>query len=82
MVKIAMTLMELENSVGALVGSTLSQCRRVDIWSWTMGNRNSYATYLDLDDKDMGQYLYQSRHKRYHRNAKVMQHLTSPKVEQ
>ena len=25
-----------------------------------MGNRNSYATYLDLDDKDMGQYLYQS----------------------
>ena len=43
-----------------LVGSTLSQCRRVDIWSWTMGNRNSYATYLDLDDKDMGQYLYQS----------------------
>ena len=44
-----------------LVGSTLSQCRRVDIWSWTMGARNSYATFLDLDDKDMGQYLYESK---------------------
>ena len=46
-----------------LVGSTLSQCRRVDIWSWQNSTASSLHTYLDLDDREMTTYLYEATEK-------------------
>lgn len=33
-----------------LPASSISQCRRVDVWSWQDGSDNSYHTYLDIDE--------------------------------
>ena len=30
--------------------SSISQCKRVDIWTWEKGAHNAYHCYLDLDD--------------------------------
>lgn len=37
-----------------LPNSSMSQCCRVDIWSWTNGPDNALHTYLDLDDIKKG----------------------------
>lgn len=37
-----------------LPNSSLSQCRRVDVWSWTSGPANAQHTYLDLDQISSG----------------------------
>jgi len=33
-----------------LPSASISQCRRVDVWSWQSGIKNSLHTYLDLDE--------------------------------
>ncbi|MCX9193856.1 DNA mismatch repair protein [Carbonactinospora thermoautotrophica] len=33
-----------------LPNSSMSQCERVDVWSWTNGPDNALRTYLDLDE--------------------------------
>ena len=33
-----------------LPSSSISQCRRVDVWSWTNGKENALYTYLDIDE--------------------------------
>ena len=33
-----------------LPSSSISQCRRVDVWSWQDGPENALYTYLDLDE--------------------------------
>lgn len=33
-----------------LPASSISQCRRVDVWTWQNGIENSLHTYLDIDD--------------------------------
>ncbi|GAA1107913.1 ATP-binding protein [Nocardiopsis metallicus] len=33
-----------------LPNSSISQCNRVDVWSWTNGPDNAYHTYLDLGE--------------------------------
>ena len=33
-----------------LPNSSISQCRRVEVWSWQEGIENAFYTYLDLDD--------------------------------
>ncbi|MEZ0071642.1 ATP-binding protein [Planotetraspora sp. GP83] len=33
-----------------LPNSSISQCDRVDVWSWTTGPENALHTYLDLDE--------------------------------
>lgn len=33
-----------------LPSSSISQCRRVDVWSWQDGPENAFYTYLDLDE--------------------------------
>ena len=38
-----------------LPNSSISQCRRVDIWSWTNGPENAMHCYLSLDDIASGQ---------------------------
>ncbi|MFE3874906.1 ATP-binding protein [Kitasatospora sp. NPDC059146] len=38
-----------------LPNSSISQCNRVDVWSWTNGPQNALHTYLDL--KEIGQGL-------------------------
>jgi hypothetical protein len=55
-----------------LVGSTLSQCRRVDIWSWQNSPSSALHTYLDLDDEDMTSYLYEAAEKELHN--KILEH--------
>ena len=37
-----------------LPNSSISQCRRVDIWSWTNGPGNAMHCYLSLDDIEVG----------------------------
>ncbi|RJG00122.1 ATP-binding protein [Noviherbaspirillum saxi] len=37
-----------------LPASSISQCRRVDVWSWTDGPDNALHTYLDLGDIEAG----------------------------
>jgi hypothetical protein len=54
-----------ENGIGkfgwGLIGSTLSQARRIDIWSWQdFGVNSSNHTYLDLDDDNISGYLYEA----------------------
>lgn len=45
-----------------LIGSTLSQAKRVDIWSWQhFGTNSSYHTYLDLDEKNISGFLYEAQ---------------------
>lgn len=38
-----------------LPNSSMSQCRKVEVWSWTNGAANAMYTYLDLDDIAAGQ---------------------------
>jgi hypothetical protein len=33
-----------------LPSSSISQCRRVDVWTWTNGIENAFYSYLDLDE--------------------------------
>ena len=33
-----------------LPSSSISQCRRVDVWSWTNGKENALYTFLDIDE--------------------------------
>lgn len=45
-----------------LIGSTLSQAKRVDIWSWQhFGTNSSHHTYLDLDEKNISGFLYEAQ---------------------
>ena len=45
-----------------LIGSTLSQARRVDIWSWQdFGVNSSNHTFLDLDDENISSHLYEAQ---------------------
>ena len=45
-----------------LIGSTLSQAKRVDIWSWQhFGTNSSHHTYLDLDEKNITGFLYEAQ---------------------
>ncbi len=50
------THLEPENQTGigrfgmGLPSSSISQCRRVDVWSWQNGIQNAFHTYLDLDE--------------------------------
>ena len=47
-----------------LIGSTLSQAKRVDIWSWQhFGTSSSHHTYLDLDEKNISGFLYEAQAK-------------------
>ena len=59
-----------KNGIGkfgwGLVGSTLSQCRRVDIWSWQNSPSSALHTYLDLDDQGMTSYLYEASEDNVH----------------
>ena len=38
-----------------LPNSSISQCRKVDIWSWTNGPENAMHCYLSLDDIEAGE---------------------------
>ncbi|MEV0712737.1 ATP-binding protein [Nocardia aurea] len=38
-----------------LPNATMSQCTKVEVWSWTNGPGNALYTYLDLDEINMGQ---------------------------
>ena len=45
-----------------LIGSTLSQAKRVDIWSWQhFGTNSSHHTYLDIDEKNITGFLYEAQ---------------------
>lgn len=45
-----------------LIGSTLSQAKRIDIWSWQhFGTNSSHHTYLDLDEKNISGFLYEAQ---------------------
>jgi hypothetical protein len=35
--------------------SSISQCRRVDIWTWQAGADNSITSYIDIDEVESGQ---------------------------
>lgn len=37
-----------------LPNSSISQCRRVDVWSWTNGPENAMHCYLSIDDIEAG----------------------------
>lgn len=37
-----------------LPNSSISQCRRVDVWTWQTGISNAIHTYIDLDEIDRG----------------------------
>lgn len=37
-----------------LPNSSISQCRRVEVWSWQNGPDNAYMTYLDVDEIESG----------------------------
>lgn len=37
-----------------LPNSSISQCRRLDVWSWQSGPDNAMRTYLDVDDIEAG----------------------------
>ena len=37
-----------------LPNSSMSQCTKVEVWSWTTGPGNALYTYLDLDEIDNG----------------------------
>lgn len=38
-----------------LPSSSVSQCKRVDVWSWRGGIESAFHTYIDLDDIESGQ---------------------------
>jgi hypothetical protein len=38
-----------------LPNASISQCRRIDVWSWQNGYKNSLHTYLDLDGIESGE---------------------------
>ncbi|WP_423798162.1 ATP-binding protein [Neobacillus sp. SAB-20_R2A] len=38
-----------------LPASSISQCKRVDVWSWQDGVENAYHVYLDVDEIKMNQ---------------------------
>jgi hypothetical protein len=38
-----------------LPNASISQCRRVDVWSWQNGYKNALHTYLDLDEMEKGE---------------------------
>lgn len=38
-----------------LPNASISQCRRVDVWTWQAGPDNALHTYLDIDDIEAGQ---------------------------
>lgn len=37
-----------------LPNASISQCRRVDVWTWQNGLKNALHTYLDVDDVEAG----------------------------
>lgn len=37
-----------------LPNSSISQCRRLEVWSWQAGPQNAMWTYLDVDDIEQG----------------------------
>lgn len=37
-----------------LPNASISQCRRIDVWSWQNGYQNALHTYLDLDEIEKG----------------------------
>lgn len=37
-----------------LPASSISQCKRVDVWSWTDGIENAHCVYLDIDEIKAG----------------------------
>ena len=37
-----------------LPNASISQCRRVDVWTWQTGVSNAIHTYIDLDEIDQG----------------------------
>ena len=37
-----------------LPNASISQCRRVDVWTWQSGVDNAIHTYIDLDEVDQG----------------------------
>lgn len=37
-----------------LPSASISQCKRVEVWSWTEGPESSYYTYIDLDEVASG----------------------------
>jgi hypothetical protein len=37
-----------------LPSASISQCRRVDVWSWKQGRENALHTYIDIDDVTSG----------------------------
>ena len=37
-----------------LPNSSISQCRRLEVWSWQAGPKNAMWTYLDVDDIEQG----------------------------
>jgi hypothetical protein len=40
-----------------LPSSSVSQCRRVDVWSWQNGIENAFFSYLDLDEIESGRLI-------------------------
>jgi len=50
------THLDAENQTGigrfgmGLPNSSISQCRRVEVWSWQEGHENALYTYIDLDE--------------------------------
>ena len=38
-----------------LPNASISQCRRLDVWSWQSGFQNPLYTYLDLDKIERGE---------------------------
>ena len=52
------THLDDRNGIGrfgmGLPNASISQCRRVDVWTWRAGPANALHTYLDLDDIETG----------------------------
>lgn len=54
------TRLDDENPTGigrfgmGLPNSSISQCRRVEVWSWQNGHENALYTYIDLDEIEDG----------------------------
>jgi len=37
-----------------LPNASISQCRRIDVWTWQNGPQNALHTYLDVDEVEAG----------------------------